>query len=118
MHSNLAYLSGVSSISSSTLTSLGSAESMLVGTTGEPMYCSSPFFLNNIHYGPRSGEPAACSRFHLFLFICEVKLNCVFVCLFRLEMLQQIANRVQRDCLNGEDKLSLARTALQSVSVM
>uniref|UniRef100_A0A8C4Z269 Dystonin n=1 Tax=Gadus morhua TaxID=8049 RepID=A0A8C4Z269_GADMO len=32
----------------------------------------------------------------------------------RLEMLQQIANRVQRDCVNGEDKLSLARTALQS----
>ncbi|XP_031697469.1 dystonin isoform X7 [Anarrhichthys ocellatus] len=32
----------------------------------------------------------------------------------RLEMLQQIANRVQRDCVNGEDKLSFARTALQS----
>jgi hypothetical protein len=32
-------------------------------------------------------------------------------------MLQQIANRVQRDCVNGEDKLSLARTALQSVSI-
>ncbi|KAG7276970.1 hypothetical protein CRUP_016460, partial [Coryphaenoides rupestris] len=32
----------------------------------------------------------------------------------RLEMLQQIANRVQRDCVNGEDKLSRARTALQS----
>ncbi|XP_063346920.1 dystonin isoform X4 [Pelmatolapia mariae] len=32
----------------------------------------------------------------------------------RLEMLQQIANRVQRDCVNGEDKLALARTALQS----
>lgn len=31
-------------------------------------------------------------------------------------MLQQIANRVQRDCVNGEDKLALARTALQSVS--
>uniref|UniRef100_A0A3Q3BBV9 Calponin-homology (CH) domain-containing protein n=1 Tax=Kryptolebias marmoratus TaxID=37003 RepID=A0A3Q3BBV9_KRYMA len=31
-----------------------------------------------------------------------------------LEMLQQIANRVQRDCVNGEDKLALARTALQS----
>lgn len=30
-------------------------------------------------------------------------------------MLQQIANRVQRDCVNGEDKLALARTALQSV---
>lgn len=34
----------------------------------------------------------------------------------RLETLQQIANRVQRDCVNGEDKLALARTALQSVS--
>ncbi|XP_051503373.1 dystonin-like [Myxocyprinus asiaticus] len=32
----------------------------------------------------------------------------------RLEMLQQIANRVQRDCVTGEDKLALARTALQS----
>ncbi|XP_033956247.1 dystonin isoform X2 [Pseudochaenichthys georgianus] len=32
----------------------------------------------------------------------------------RLEMLQQIANRVQRDCVNGEDKLALARIALQS----
>lgn len=31
-------------------------------------------------------------------------------------MLQQIANRVQRDCVNGEDKLALARTSLQSVS--
>lgn len=34
----------------------------------------------------------------------------------RLEMLQQIANRVQRDCVAGEDKLALARTSLQSVS--
>ncbi|XP_058507357.1 dystonin isoform X24 [Solea solea] len=32
----------------------------------------------------------------------------------RLEMLQQIANRVQRDCVNGDDKLALARIALQS----
>uniref|UniRef100_A0A4W5L9J1 Dystonin n=1 Tax=Hucho hucho TaxID=62062 RepID=A0A4W5L9J1_9TELE len=32
----------------------------------------------------------------------------------RLEMLQQIATRVQRDCVTGEDKLALARTALQS----
>uniref|UniRef100_A0A673BG74 Dystonin n=1 Tax=Sphaeramia orbicularis TaxID=375764 RepID=A0A673BG74_9TELE len=32
----------------------------------------------------------------------------------RLEMLQQIANRVQRDCVNGESKLALAQTALQS----
>ncbi|KAG7462800.1 hypothetical protein MATL_G00188590 [Megalops atlanticus] len=32
----------------------------------------------------------------------------------RLEMLQQIANRVQRDCVAGEDKLALARNALQS----
>ncbi|CAM9192396.1 unnamed protein product, partial [Lampetra planeri] len=32
----------------------------------------------------------------------------------RLETLQQIANRVQRDCVNGEDKLALARTSLQS----
>ncbi|XP_059422809.1 dystonin-like [Carassius carassius] len=32
----------------------------------------------------------------------------------RLEMLQQIANRVQRDSVAGEDKLLLARTALQS----
>nr|XP_057914423.1 dystonin isoform X20 [Doryrhamphus excisus] len=32
----------------------------------------------------------------------------------RLDMLQQIANRVQRDCVYGEDKLALARTSLQS----
>ncbi|XP_038152184.1 dystonin isoform X1 [Cyprinodon tularosa] len=32
----------------------------------------------------------------------------------RLEMLQQIANRVQRDCVNGEDRLALAKSALQS----
>ncbi|XP_061479008.1 dystonin isoform X24 [Rhineura floridana] len=32
----------------------------------------------------------------------------------RLEMLQQIANRVQRDSLNCEDKLMLARNAVQS----
>uniref|UniRef100_A0A4W5L9M1 Dystonin n=1 Tax=Hucho hucho TaxID=62062 RepID=A0A4W5L9M1_9TELE len=37
---------------------------------------------------------------------------CIFS--FRLEMLQQIATRVQRDCVTGEDKLALARTALQS----
>ena len=42
---------------------------------------------------------------------------CWFVFISRLEMLQQIANRVQRDCVSGEDKLSLARTALQSVSL-
>uniref|UniRef100_A0A3B3ZZY9 Calponin-homology (CH) domain-containing protein n=1 Tax=Periophthalmus magnuspinnatus TaxID=409849 RepID=A0A3B3ZZY9_9GOBI len=32
----------------------------------------------------------------------------------RLEMLQQIANRIQRDCVNGEERLSLAKAALQS----
>uniref|UniRef100_A0A4W4F3D0 Dystonin n=1 Tax=Electrophorus electricus TaxID=8005 RepID=A0A4W4F3D0_ELEEL len=32
----------------------------------------------------------------------------------RLEMLQQIANRVQRDCMTGEDKLALVRASLQS----
>ncbi|XP_054655058.1 dystonin isoform X8 [Dunckerocampus dactyliophorus] len=32
----------------------------------------------------------------------------------RLDMLQQIANRVQRDCVHGEDKLALARSSLQS----
>ncbi|XP_077437935.1 dystonin isoform X6 [Vanacampus margaritifer] len=32
----------------------------------------------------------------------------------RLETLQKIANRVQRDCVHGEDKLSLARNSLQS----
>ncbi|KAF5905003.1 dystonin isoform X8, partial [Clarias magur] len=32
----------------------------------------------------------------------------------RLEMLQQIADRVKRDCVAGEDKLSLARASLQS----
>ncbi|XP_061914261.1 dystonin isoform X3 [Entelurus aequoreus] len=32
----------------------------------------------------------------------------------RLEMLQQLANRVQRDCVHGEDRLTLARSSLQS----
>uniref|UniRef100_A0AAV2JR41 Dystonin n=1 Tax=Knipowitschia caucasica TaxID=637954 RepID=A0AAV2JR41_KNICA len=32
----------------------------------------------------------------------------------RLEMLQQIANRIQRDCVNGEERLSLAKASLQS----
>ncbi|XP_034041193.1 dystonin [Thalassophryne amazonica] len=32
----------------------------------------------------------------------------------RLEMLQQIASRVQRACASGEDKVALAQTALQS----
>ncbi|XP_047667970.1 dystonin isoform X24 [Tachysurus fulvidraco] len=32
----------------------------------------------------------------------------------RLEMLQQIADRVKRDCVAGEDKLVLARASLQS----
>uniref|UniRef100_A0A3Q3IER5 SH3 domain-containing protein n=1 Tax=Monopterus albus TaxID=43700 RepID=A0A3Q3IER5_MONAL len=51
----------------------------------EPLHLNSSVFLNNsIAYGSR------------------------------LEMLQQIANRVQRDCVNGEDKLALARSALQS----
>ncbi|XP_038593005.1 dystonin isoform X13 [Micropterus salmoides] len=51
----------------------------------EPLQINSSFFLNNsIAYGSR------------------------------LETLQQIANRVQRDCVNGEDKLALAGTALQS----
>lgn len=39
-----------------------------------------------------------------------------FVSSFRLEMLQQIAHRVQRDSVICEDKLILARNALQSVS--
>lgn len=41
----------------------------------------------------------------------------VFFFYCRLEMLQQIADRVKRDCVAGEDKLTLARTALQSVSL-
>ncbi|XP_048863754.1 dystonin isoform X8 [Brienomyrus brachyistius] len=32
----------------------------------------------------------------------------------RLDMLQQIANKVHQDCMSGEDKLALARSALQS----
>lgn len=35
---------------------------------------------------------------------------------FRLEMLQQIAHRVQRDSVICADKLTLARNALQAVS--
>uniref|UniRef100_A0A3B1JUF7 SH3 domain-containing protein n=1 Tax=Astyanax mexicanus TaxID=7994 RepID=A0A3B1JUF7_ASTMX len=83
MQSNLVYRGSVSSVSNSTLTSLGSAENLLSGAP-EP-FSSTPLYLNNNSvYGPR------------------------------LEMLQQIANRVQRDCVAGEDKLALARTSLQS----
>ena len=89
MNGNLAYLSGVSSISSSTLASLGSAESMYVGGGMEPVLSSSPFFLNNSsHYGSRSAGSAVHRRFDffaLFLFICEVRLTLVwfvFVCIF------------------------------------
>lgn len=39
----------------------------------------------------------------------------VYYC--RLEMLQQIADRVKRDCVAGEDKLVLAQASLQSVSI-
>lgn len=39
-----------------------------------------------------------------------------FVPSFRLEMLQQIAHRVQRDSVICGDKLILARNALQAVS--
>ncbi|KAI4900990.1 hypothetical protein NFI96_032983 [Prochilodus magdalenae] len=81
--SNLVYRGSVSSVSNSTLTSLGSAENLLSG--GPEPFSSTPLYLNNNSvYGPR------------------------------LEMLQQIANRVQRDCVAGEDKLALARTSLQS----
>ena len=63
MNGNLAYFSGVSSISSSTLASLGSVDSMYVGSGMEPMLSSSPFFLNNNnHYGSRSAGPAAHRR--------------------------------------------------------
>ncbi|CAB1338512.1 unnamed protein product [Coregonus sp. 'balchen'] len=88
--SNMAYnmgYSSVSSVSNSTLTSLGSSEN-LSGPAMEPLLSSTPafpvFLNNNSFYGPR------------------------------LEMLQQIATRVQRDCVTGEDKLALARAALQS----
>uniref|UniRef100_A0A4W5PVL4 Dystonin n=1 Tax=Hucho hucho TaxID=62062 RepID=A0A4W5PVL4_9TELE len=90
MHSNMAYnmgYSSVSSVSNSTLASLGSSEN-LSGPAMEPLLSSTPafpvFLNNNSLYGSR------------------------------LEMLQQIATRVQRDCVNGEDKLALARAALQS----
>ncbi|XP_060727867.1 dystonin isoform X10 [Tachysurus vachellii] len=84
MNSNLVYRSsGGSSVSNSTLTSLGSAENLLTGAQ-EP-FSSTPFYLNNHSvYGGR------------------------------LEMLQQIADRVKRDCVAGEDKLVLARASLQS----
>ncbi|MCI4376743.1 hypothetical protein PGIGA_G00191880 [Pangasianodon gigas] len=75
--------SGGSSVSNSTLTSLGSAENLLSGAQ-EP-FSSTPFYLNN---HPVYGG--------------------------RLEMLQQIADRVKRDCVAGEDKLALTRASLQS----
>lgn len=60
----------------------------------------------------------ACLNF-VFLYRVIHKNHCfVFfvVVFFRLETLQQVANRVQRDCVHGEDKLALARHSLQSVS--
>ena len=63
MNGNLAYLNGVSSISSSTLASLGSAESVYVGGGMEPLLSSSPFFFNNNHhYGMRSAGSVAHGR--------------------------------------------------------
>ncbi|KAJ8377714.1 hypothetical protein AAFF_G00254480 [Aldrovandia affinis] len=103
MNTNLAYRNSISSVSNSSLTSLGSTENLLSTTepllsstllsttllsstllSTTPLSTTSLCFNNNSLYGPR------------------------------LEMLQQIANRVQRDCVAGEDKLALARSALQS----
>lgn len=62
------------------------------------------------------GEVTVWSFFCNFIKWQQLWLTVKYFCFCRLEMLQQIANRVQRDCVNGEDKLALARTALQSVS--
>ncbi|KAM4694316.1 dystonin [Discoglossus pictus] len=78
------YYSSDSLLTNSNRTSVGSNENLLSVKCG-------PTIINSyISFGSeQSGEP-------------------------RLEMLQQIANRVQRDSLGCEDKLILARTALQA----
>ncbi|XP_043919284.1 dystonin isoform X3 [Protopterus annectens] len=80
----LGYHSSISSLSNSTRTSLGSAENLLSAHFGPAMINSNLAFGNDVTSG------------------------------YRLDMLQQIANRVQRDSLACEDKLILARNALQS----
>uniref|UniRef100_A0A3Q3FCY4 SH3 domain-containing protein n=1 Tax=Labrus bergylta TaxID=56723 RepID=A0A3Q3FCY4_9LABR len=72
LYHQMAYFSGLSSVSNGSFTSLASNDTIITEVLD------------------------FCEDFHL------------------LEMLQQIANRVQRDCVYGEDKLALARTALQS----
>uniref|UniRef100_A0A3Q1EQJ7 Dystonin-like n=1 Tax=Acanthochromis polyacanthus TaxID=80966 RepID=A0A3Q1EQJ7_9TELE len=89
----MAYLSGISSISNSSFTSCASSDAVIT----EPLEMNSSVFLNNnILGGLYYNDNILYNLFH------------------RLEMLQQIANRVQRDCVNGEDRLALARTSLQS----
>ncbi|XP_075454261.1 dystonin isoform X23 [Ascaphus truei] len=78
------YNSSESLLSSSNRTSTGSNENLLSVKCGPTMINSYISF-----GGEQSGRP-------------------------RLEMLQQLANRVQRDSLGCEDKLILARNALQS----
>ena len=52
MQSNLVYRGSVSSVSNSTLTSLGSVENLLSG--GPEPFSSTPIYLNNHSvYGPR-----------------------------------------------------------------
>ncbi|XP_049592105.1 dystonin isoform X17 [Syngnathus scovelli] len=81
----MAYLSRVSSTSNSSFNSYGSSDNGFIRTRSEPFLMNNAFVLNNnISFGSR------------------------------LETLQQIANRVQRDCVHGEDKLGLARLSLQS----
>lgn len=110
MKSEMAYMSRISSLSSSSFTSFGSSDTILT----EPLQMNSSFFLNNsIAFGSRLG-PGVLACFSGTDNSCKATVSYFGFC--RLEMLQQIANRVQRDCVNGEDKLALARTALQSVS--
>lgn len=126
MLSNMAYLSRIQPVSGGSFTSFGSNDTVLTGF--EPLQINSSVFLNNITYGARWDYMLGivcmlelCEAFHIFFCfqrIVTITVNeqhdTIVFC--RLEMLQQIANRVQRDCVNGEDKLALARTSLQSVS--
>ena len=115
----------VFSNTTSTRTSLDSNENFLSVNCGPTLINSCISFGNESFDGHRYGIiiVGLCFAFGGELFfrggkLCTSKGKALiyFVPSCRLEMLQQIANRVQRDSVICEDKLILARNALQSVS--
>ncbi|MGH0143205.1 UNVERIFIED_CONTAM: hypothetical protein FKN15_078200 [Acipenser sinensis] len=95
MHSNLLYCSSISSVSNNTLTSIDSTENLAFASCGQ--IDTSLIFKNDLVNGSSYASQG----------LMQVNVR-------KLEMLQQIASRVQRDCVAGEDKLVLAKNALQS----